>query len=170
MTAFLLGFGIILIMLNIIAIKKEKGSFKYTLENTEKDMNDFQIEIGKLRKEIGESILDLQKEIEDIKSSLECVKVSESHKIDEQQTVDHIIDDNIIESSSESIETMEANIKIKEDREKSEKESGDILKGNSIKVEQIGNMISLGMSVEEISEKLNVGKGEVLLIKELYLK
>lgn len=170
MTAFLLGFGIILIVLNIVAIKKEKSSFKYTLENTEKDMNDFQIEIGKLRKEIGESILDLQKEIEDIKSSLECINSSENYKIDEEEIVHNIIENSNDKDDNKDIEIIQSNIKVKEQREKPEKENRAILRDNSVKVEQIGNMISSGMSVEEVSEKLNIGKGEVLLIKELYLK
>ena len=80
MTALLLTIGLILIALNIVAIKKEKGSFKYTLDNTENDMQDFQVEIGKLRREIGETVLDLQKEIEDIKNSLQIIQNSDSHE------------------------------------------------------------------------------------------
>lgn len=170
MTAFLLGFGLILIILNTIAIKKEKSSFKYTLDNTEKDMKDFQVEIGALRKEIGESILDLQKEIEEIKSSLETYKKSKINNLDGEKIAEYIIGSSNIEKHEENIGIIEENVKIEEESSKLDEENKAIQNGNSVKIEQIGNMLNSGMSIEEISEQLNVSKGEVLLIKELYLK
>jgi len=41
---------------------------------------------------------------------------------------------------------------------------------NNIKIDEISKLLALGLSIEEISEKLDIGRGEVLLIKELYLK
>jgi hypothetical protein len=41
---------------------------------------------------------------------------------------------------------------------------------NNIKINEIETLIQSGLSMDEISEKLGIGKGEVLLIKELYLK
>ena len=168
MTALLLTIGLILIALNIVAIKKEKGSFKYTLDNTENDMQDFQVEIGKLRREIGETVLDLQKEIEDIKNSLQIIQNSDSHEEGkkEKEVVEDTIENHSDENYKENIQYNE-----EENKEENKKEENKaVAKGNSVKIEQIGNMIDSGMTIEEISEKLNIGKGEVLLIKELYLK
>lgn len=41
---------------------------------------------------------------------------------------------------------------------------------NSIKINEIDKLINEGLSIDEISEKLGIGKGEVLLIKDLYIK
>ena len=41
---------------------------------------------------------------------------------------------------------------------------------NSVKINEIKIMLDNGLSVDEISEKIGIGKGEVLLIKELYIK
>ncbi|WP_420888751.1 DUF6115 domain-containing protein [Clostridium haemolyticum] len=41
---------------------------------------------------------------------------------------------------------------------------------NSLKLKQVQELIDKGLSVEEIANILKVGKGEILLIRELYLK
>jgi len=41
---------------------------------------------------------------------------------------------------------------------------------NSEKVETIKRLFTEGLSVEEISEIMHLGKGEVLLIKDLYIR
>ena len=41
---------------------------------------------------------------------------------------------------------------------------------NNIKITEIKKLYEKGLSVEEIALELNIGKGEVLLVKELYLK
>ncbi|MEG0307335.1 MAG: hypothetical protein RR636_05280 [Clostridium sp.] len=41
---------------------------------------------------------------------------------------------------------------------------------NSLKVEDVKKLLNQGISDEEIAQSLNIGKGEVLLIKELYLR
>jgi len=43
-------------------------------------------------------------------------------------------------------------------------------KQNNVKVNEISMLLDEGLSVDEISEKIGIGKGEVLLIKELYIK
>lgn len=41
---------------------------------------------------------------------------------------------------------------------------------NSVKINDVEKLLKDGYSVEDISEKLEIGKGEILLIKDLYLK
>ncbi|MCS4467817.1 helix-turn-helix domain-containing protein [Clostridium botulinum] len=41
---------------------------------------------------------------------------------------------------------------------------------NSTKVNEVSKLLEEGHTVEEICEILNIGKGEVILIKELYSK
>ena len=41
---------------------------------------------------------------------------------------------------------------------------------NSVKIDEIRKMLDKGLSVDEVAEKLSLGKGEVLLIRGLYIK
>lgn len=41
---------------------------------------------------------------------------------------------------------------------------------NNLKIEDVKNLFNQGLTLDEIAKKLNIGKGEVLLIKDLYLK
>ncbi|MPM80275.1 hypothetical protein SDC9_127322 [bioreactor metagenome] len=41
---------------------------------------------------------------------------------------------------------------------------------NNLKIEDVKNLFNQGLTLDEIAAKLNIGKGEVLLIKDLYLK
>ncbi|WP_017415655.1 DUF6115 domain-containing protein [Clostridium tunisiense] len=41
---------------------------------------------------------------------------------------------------------------------------------NNLKIEDVKNLFNQGLTLDEIAKKLNMGKGEVLLIKDLYLK
>lgn len=64
----LLLIGVLLVVLNVNAMRKEKTSFSAALSNKEKNVQDYEVEIGKLRKEFAETILELQKEIEVLKT------------------------------------------------------------------------------------------------------
>ena len=64
---FLLFFiGSTLIILNVWALRKEKNSFQFKLDNAGDNMEEFEIQIGKLRKEFSETILELQMEIQSL--------------------------------------------------------------------------------------------------------
>jgi hypothetical protein len=41
---------------------------------------------------------------------------------------------------------------------------------NNLKIEEVRSLFDKGLNVDEIASQLNIGKGEVLLIKELYLR
>lgn len=62
--------------------------------------------------------------------------------------------------------------KIRMRMKKKKKEENDIDDSNlnNIKVAEIDKLVKQGFSDEQIAEKMKIGKGEVLLIKELYLK
>ena len=77
--------GIFLIALNFNAMRKEKKSFQEKLNVKQNEMGNCELEIGKMRKEFAETILELQKEIEDLKTqgnqnSYETILSEEAYK------------------------------------------------------------------------------------------
>lgn len=135
--------GIFLIYINVKAIQKDKDSFKYKYDNAKDNMEEFQVEIGKLRKEFAETILELQNEIVELRSNT----------VEADRTEEKIV------------ETGEKSIKPKEDAIENSN-----MNDNNIKIEQIHDLLDDGFTVDQIADKLQLGKGEVILIKELYLK
>ncbi|MEK6264156.1 MAG: hypothetical protein N2B06_05210 [Clostridium sp.] len=125
----LIFIGLILVILNVLAIKKQNRSFNGVLGNAMGNINDEDIRIGELRREFSESILELQSEIMDMK------------RIMEKNNIEEIIIDKPIISSS-----------------------------NNEKIQNITKLFAQGYSEDSISEMLHLGKGEVLLIKDLYIR
>ncbi len=165
MGLLLLAIGIALVILNIRAIKKEKSSFSNVFHATEENIQEFEVKLGEVRREFSETILELQKEILELKK--ESFTDNNISNIKEEKKRN----ENITE---EAIQT-DIQIKvIKTDNEKSPTKIKTKLENNtidnSVKIEEIKKLLSSGLSLEEISTRLGVGKGEVLLIKELYLK
>ncbi|MCY6483701.1 hypothetical protein OW763_04980 [Clostridium aestuarii] len=150
--------GIILIVLNIKAINKEKNSFKEAFTSASDNMQEFQVEIGKVRREFAETLLELQTQIVDIENKI---------KLNENMNFQKI----------EKIERLEQEIKFEEKKDVCQEEKIENIEeihnntsDNSVKINEIDKLIKKGLSVEQIADKLKIGKGEVLLIKELYLK
>lgn len=237
MTVIALVFiGTLLIVLNVNAIKKEKRSFSSALKNEEENMTDYQIEIGKFRREFSETVLELQKEIEVLRNKEEVdVDAKEvlnqetnKHENNSLDINDSLGNKELMELIHKDLETeklsrkfsklknsytnkeIKQNIRkevqeydinidskdshkenVKNNKEELEKEkvnlksnenknAGNVLnnnekmdennKGNSSKISEIKDLLDKGMSIEEIAEKIGIGKGEVLLIKELYIK
>jgi hypothetical protein len=139
--------GIFLIYINVKAIQKDKDSFKYKYDNAKDNMEEFQVEIGKLRKEFAETILELQNEIVELRSNT-VEAVNETDRTEEK-----------------IVETGEKSIKPKEDAIENSN-----MNDNNIKIEKIHDLLDDGFTVDQIADKLQLGKGEVILIKELYLK
>lgn len=195
--------GIVLIVLNVRAIKNDKNSFKNMLNSAEDNMAEFDVKIGEARREFSETILELQKEIEGLKNYIkENAKVSmdriennimEVEDEDEEENLallskelykkdvfEHskvnLNEENIKSSREESVKA-EDNKKITEKVEEKAKIEDNINNSNNkddnngaYKVSEIEKMLKQGLSLDDISLKLGIGKGEVLLIKELYLK
>ncbi len=155
----LLFIGIILIIFNIKAIKKEEKSFDKAFKDAEFSTDEIDVKLGELRREFSETILELQQEILELKEKYD-VKYKEKEY------------DNILE---EKLELFNMPI-IKEKPEEKQNQLTNLEKTkeetleNNIKIQQIKELFEKNLSIEEIVEKSGLGKGEILLIKELYLK
>ncbi|MCR1933636.1 hypothetical protein ACQX0N_04095 [Clostridium tepidum] len=203
MVAFLLiTIGLILILINFKAIKKEKGSFNEVLEDSIENIDEYKEEIGLIRKEFAETLIDIQKEIEYLKKELNVLKYTyennigkrDSHKENLNENYPKKSDDNLLKANyihngdnniSQGINEKVISKNNKNNLEKKSKSIKDNLKNkniknlnyensleddNSVKVNKVNKLLKEGRTVEEICEILNIGKGEVILIKELYLK
>ncbi len=150
--------GIILIFLNLKAIKKEDRSFEKILEREEVNNNkDYDLEILGIRKDMAETVLELQKEIEELKLSINSLKKSEVK-------VDNIINnDNYNKNSlkTDVVSEIDFSNKIETTKEETLK---------SEKQRKVKILLDKGLTDDEICEKLSIGKGEVLLIKSLLKK
>ena len=149
MPFILIVIGVILVVLNYKALKKDETSFSNVLKYKQKDMTEVEVEIGAIRRDIAESLTELQKEILDIKQ--------------------HINFNNNVEDIKENLETDEELIS---NNLNSTDEEVDVINeiDNKNKTEAIRELISLGLNDEEICERLSLGKGEVLLVRNLYKK
>ncbi|WP_373898333.1 hypothetical protein ACER0A_007725 [Haloimpatiens sp. FM7315] len=154
MGIFLVVIGLLLIVINIGAIKKEKPNFKDTFHNKKEGISDYNVEIFKLRREFSETILELQKEIKDIKK-----EVKELKKIEEVEEENNL---NAKKFSEENIKDMV--------EEKTVLTANTANRANGVKVLEVNKLLEEGLSIDEIAVKMNISKGEALLIKELYIK
>ncbi|GAA0782523.1 DUF6115 domain-containing protein [Hathewaya limosa] len=145
MIIFLLTIGIILIIYSVLGIKKEEKGFNNFLEGSFENAKDEKLEIGILRKEIAETLTEIQKDLVSMEDEIAELKVfKESLK-------------NVKESNS----SLNINFDCKKD---------DNIKSNENRKLEIKKLLEEGHSVEEISANFNIGKGEVLLIRDLYQK
>lgn len=157
----LLIIGVTLIFINIKVIKKDnKSLFEEKLNSIDDDSKDYNFEIGSLRKEFGETIFELQKEIEELKKEVAEIKKMNTKTNDEKISNDNI--DKMDLAVHKKIDVVVDNdIEYEENVEGEEK---------NLKVKEIKKMMKDGLSTDEISKKLNIGKGEVLLIQKLYIE
>ncbi|WP_186429950.1 hypothetical protein [Clostridium sp. BSD9I1] len=170
MPYFLIIISLTLIVLNIISFKKDKNSFKHILINKEENMQNYEVEIGKLRREMGETILDIQTEMRELKEKLNKLE----HDIKEEEILNkeyNIIQEesliNIEKEINKNIEIHNEGIKAKNYEAVTDNKDDN---RNSVKLEEIKKLIDKGMNEDEVAEVLHIGRGEMLLIKELYLK
>ena len=162
MTGLLIFTGVILVILNVFAIKKQDKSFNGALENSIENLNDYDIKIGEIRREFSESIVELQRELMDIRVAMEksVLQVEdtdksydETKKIYNENESDIGIDDFYSSEDKVTKNSMDTSIN-----------------SNTDKVQEIIRLFGEEKSAEEISEILQLGKGEVLLIKDLYIR
>lgn len=146
--------AICLIIVNIKAIKKDDKSFGNVLKYKEKNVTDVNLEIGQLRKDFADTILDLQKQILALQETVEELKDEKSKNEDNK--------------SVKIDEKTEENNEIKTLLSQENGVIDDINKGS--KSQKIKELLDMGLSDSEICEKLSLGKGEVLLVKNLYKK
>jgi hypothetical protein len=80
----------------------------------------------------------------------------------------HIIEEDERNKESQSNENSIAVDKF--ENENSNIDENTVQPTNNLKIEDVRNLFNKGLTIEEIATELNIGKGEVLLIKELYLR
>ena len=149
MPFILIVIGVILVVLNYNALKKDESSFSDVLKYKQKDMTEVEVEIGAIRRDIAESLTELQKEILEIKQHINFNNNVEDIK--ENLEIDEELISNNLTSIDEEVDVI-----------------NEI--DNKNKTEVIRELISLGLNDDEICEKLSLGKGEVLLVRNLYKK
>lgn len=154
---FLIALGLIII--NIKAIKSEdKNNFENILINKEQSTNKVDIEMLKIRKDLSETIIELQREIVDLKEEVRLLKLANINS----NNLDFYNNDNKnvhikINNNSQASEEI---IKKDDNKLKENKNTSNVLK--------VKNLIELGIDDDEICRRLQIGKGELLLIKDLY--
>jgi predicted nuclease with TOPRIM domain len=167
MQIFLIIIGILLILFNVRFIrdenrsvfpkrftKKENSNFTNILEKEEINISEVDVRIGELRSEFSETLIELQKEIMELNEKIEDLAEGKPSAA----AIDTI---DIEEISGEAIYTD--NIEL-------EPEDIKLEKVTYTKADQVGLLMDKGYTIDEICEKLQIGRGEVLLIKKLYQK
>ena len=157
--------GLVLIIFNYRAIKRESNSFEIqdkddsfrkVLNDNKNEMTDYKLELGLLRKNLGESLTELQEEILEIKTRLQ--------KIENNNDIMTVKKDS----------SKEIPVKSQDNTNKDVISEISILNNDdietSIKTNKIKEFLKVGLSEEEICKKLSISKGEVLLVKELFKK
>lgn len=164
MPGLLIFVGIILVILNVLSIKKQNKSFNGVLGNAIENTHDYDIKLGELRQEFSESILELQSELMDMKEIMGKNNILHKNYEDKQnQNNNKTIIDEPQQVDDNKITIDETNNEIIVDEPIT-------INSNSAKVEEIKRLFSEGYSLDEISEISHLGKGEVLLIKDLYIR
>ena len=155
MTIIILIIGLSLIVINFRAIQKdEKVSFEDVLSKKQENISDLELKIAEVRKDMAESILDIQQEILELKNSLNMdennVKGNNSGKKNSTN--------NYNEKESELSYLLNADSDVIDNINKSSK------------TKRIEELLENGFKDDEICEKLQLGKGEVQLVKGLFKK
>lgn len=161
MIIFLIVIALILIIFNYRAVKKENNSFKDILRVNEESPEDYMLEIINLRKDFGETITELQKEIIDLKVHNKNIITNSYKPINKELINDDDIHIDIYNDKDYSNNNENTNSEVKSKVEE---------KITNEKVKKVKILSQQGLTIDEICAQLSLGKGEVLLIKELYLK
>ena len=160
MPIFLLLLGIILIIINIKAVKKDDKSFKNVLQYNKEDMSEATIAIGQIRQDVAESLTELQQDILEIKARLSKLEAN-SNNLDSSKEKGFTID-------AERMEEVDRNELLDLEALVAKDEAIINEVDNKTKTDRIKHLIKEGYSDEEICNKLSVGKGEILLVKGLF--
>ena len=188
----LLLISITLIIVNIRSINKEKQeenriedyNFAGILNRSEENISDYQIEIGKLRKEFAETLLEIQGEIVVLENKIDRLSENNTNTNNSNNnTTNNNVSDNtkkeidLVSFTEEIKDTVDISINNGKVDEKSNTTEGSrdekVESGNEkngVKIKEVEKLMEKGLTIDEISDALKIGKGEVLLIKELYLK
>ncbi|WP_346936982.1 hypothetical protein [Clostridium sp.] len=180
MYILLIIIGVALIATNIRAIIREENNFKKAIIDAESNIDEVDMRLIEIRSEFAKTITELQREISDLKKEnyTEFIKEELLEKSDDSKK--NISNDEYINTLVDKVDSLDDNILIQgenidelmNDLKEEEKDSNPKkdIRGNSLKVEEVKELLGEGLSENIIAQRLNIGKGEVLLIKELYLK
>lgn len=146
MPIILIIIGSLLIFLNYKAIKKDDKTFSNVLKYKIEDISEFEVKLGEIRKDMAESLTELQQEILEIKTNNSSKTISHKNNNVKSESVYEI--EYLLEGKEEVINNISK-------------------KGKS---ERIKELLEIGLTEDEICEKLSIGKGEVLLVKGLFKK
>lgn len=153
MNIFLIVIGLVLILINFIPKKNKANSFVDILKNEENLSSDYDIELMAIRKDMAESILDLQREIAELRDIINNTnKNNNEYDVKKMDKTNDIVEE--MEDDSPLVNEINYN--------------NSNIEEKTTKTDIIRKMISEGYSDDDICEELNIGKGEVLLIRGLY--
>lgn len=157
----------------------EEYNFAGILNRSEENIDDYKIEIGKLRKEFAETLLEIQGEIVELENKIDTLsKINTNESNVSNNTINTTTNEvDLISLTEEIKDTVDISINNEKTAEMSnsnevnlnEKTDSSIEK-NGVKIKEVERLMESGLTIDEISDTLKIGKGEVLLIKELYLK
>ncbi len=180
MYILLIIIGVALIATNIRAIMREENNFSKAMIDAESNIDEVDMRLVEIRSEFAKTITELQREINDLKkvNHTEFIEKELLEKIDDSDI--SISNDEYINTLVDKIDSLDDNIflqvenmdEVMDDLKEEEKDSNPKkdIKSNSLKVEDVKELLGQGLSEDTIAQRLSIGKGEVLLIKELYLK
>ncbi|KOA20994.1 hypothetical protein CLHOM_05820 [Clostridium homopropionicum DSM 5847] len=182
----LLLISICIIIISIRYINKEKQeqnriedyNFAGILSRSEENIDDYQIEIGKLRKEFAETLVEIQGEIAELENKIDKLSGNISHESNDSNNTANTLKEvdlvSFIEEIKDTVFISKNNGKIDEKGNTTEvsvdEKQDSSNEKNGVKIKEVEKLMESGLTIDEISDALKIGKGEVLLIKELYLK
>lgn len=182
MPIILILIGLVLVIYNYIALKKESipfeihdneekfkknNSFENVLEKSKYELNEYKIELGVFRKNVAESLTELQEEILEIKKYLNIIKNNDNLYEDKIEKENLIIEEDSFYNKFDNNVISEINF----NNNSMKRKSSDTEKiADSKKTEKIKELLNEGLSEDEICHRLSISKGEVLLVKDLYKK
>lgn len=146
----------------------EKAGFRKIYEDEEMDTSAVDIIIGELRVEFSETILELQKEILELNGRIDSLssEVESLKSIPQTQMTGYSAAAYASSPPSQFVNRLdnESNVRLEEEPSSLNHDMADN------KMKEIGRLLKKGHSVEELCEKYQMGRGEILLIEKLYRK
>lgn len=158
MKIILIIFGLLLIFINLISLKDKKkksveSSFREIFSDEKENIDDYKVELGKVRRELSETIIELQRDIYDLKDEINMLKINKKLLVEYEKNLERIDGKYIDKIVEDNINSIDNNL---EDNE------------NLEKALMVKKLLKEKKSEDEICNSLNIGKGELLLIKNLY--
>lgn len=148
MVIFLVIIALFLIVMNIKAVISEKASFKELMQFNSENSTAESLEILELRRDLGETVAELQREILELRALIK-------------------------DTNRDFLQKAPMEIIKVADLHSQENNSGDetqYYKDASSKNDKVIDMLLKGIEEDKICTDLGIGRGEVLLIKQLYLR